>query len=224
MRRKVYFFAIGIIELIIFGLVFAYWLIVILGLSFDAQWALKIAKLTEGSYTYYNNQTRFAPLLTSDKFALWVAFFIFSLFGPAFGLLCVTVSKLIDDDSPNTTTFDYSAARINKLEKEIDQLQKQIGALEHQIKGPEPVFDETPVTNEEPENSDVHSIVRKDKNSYQLGDKVQLNSDFEFEGEIIKKGSTGVIDNWLLSSLGKTYVVILDGSKKEIHIRGEYFE
>lgn len=226
MRRKAYFFVIGIIELIIFGLIFGYCLIVILGLSFDAQWALRIAKMTDGSYNYYDHKTTFAPLLTSDKFALWVAFFVFSLFGPAFGLVLITVSNLMEDNNIDISTFSYSGARI---EREIEELQKQIDSLNQQLKqGPDLVFQEETIVEEgnvKPISNDNNQVVeKKDKNSYQLGERIQLNCDFEFEGTIIKKGSTGVIDNWLLSSLGKTYVVILDDDKKEIHIRGEYFE
>ena len=67
-------------------------------------------------------------------------------------------------------------------------------------------------------------VTGKDKDDYALDERVVFNQDFSTNGIDIKKGDTGIIDNRLLSSGGRIYVVILDKTKDTVKVSGVYFE
>lgn len=65
----------------------------------------------------------------------------------------------------------------------------------------------------------------RDRNSYKIDEKIVLKQDYEFDGVKIPKGSKGVIDNYLTTYGGRTYIVIFDKFPgKEVKITGDHFE
>ena len=229
MSKGKYLKVVGVVEMIAAIILIIAGFVIMVGISTSAAWALN----SIGSVDGYG---QIVPIVGGTLFLYWLGYLITCFFAPAVGILFFTVADLVDEPRaaaighPKISTYNYD--KIKRLEDEITQLKNKVEYLSScvqtdetvELKETQPDPVEVEETIEEQTDTTDEVTTHKNKDDYKLDERIRINSDVEINGQLIKKGSTGVIDNTLITSGGKKYVVIIDETKRTIIIDGSYFE
>ena len=238
MSKALYLKIIGIVELVVSSIGIIFFLVYVIGITAEASWAV----------------ANFGPDgVTGFVIALcWVLFFVYAFFAPSIGILFLTVASHEDSGagrvvvrSSSSISTNYSS-KISELQNRVNTLERKVIALQQssttkgEPKSEDPLADFSEEDKErlkkqmleemidkkevKVEPVDKPVVTGKDKDDYALDERVVFNQDFSTNGIDIKKGDTGIIDNRLLSSGGRIYVVILDKTKDTVKVSGVYFE
>ncbi len=236
MSRALYLKIVGIVELIISIIGIIFLLIYVIGITAEASWAV----------------ANFGPDgVTGFWIAMiWILFFIYAFFAPSIGVLFLTVAKHEEGGSTvvhtKTTVPPSYSNKMSALDNRIYSLERKIALMQQSSQTAETQKPNDPLENfskkdkerlkkemlegmiEKTNKSseiDTTSIARgKDKDEYALEDRIAFNQNFTVNNIEIKKGDTGIIDNRLLTTGGRIYVVILDKTKESVKVSGVYFE
>ena len=236
MSRALYLKIVGIAELIISIIGIIFLLIYVIGITAEASWAV----------------ANFGPDgVTGFWIAMiWILFFIYAFFAPSIGVLFLTVAKH-EEDGPTvvhtkTAVPPSYSNKMSALDNRIYSLERKIALMQQSSQTAETQKPNDPLENFSKEDKerlkkemlegmiektnksseiDTASIARgKNKDEYALEDRIAFNQDFTVNNIEIKKGDTGIIDNRLLTTSGRIYVVILDKTKESVKVSGVYFE
>ena len=221
MNNRKYFKVVGEIELFfsIAGIIFGF--VLMISISVEAGWALKILGSMNG--TGYS-----APLVGWALAWSWIFFILGSFLAPALGLLFIAVGEMLERNAKADSEIQELKAKLSKCEsnnEESEPKEQTVKSSEEKGNNPaEQAIIKEKAVNKPSKKKGDNLVVGKDKNNYEINDHICFKEDCEFNDLIIKKGSTGVIDNRLLSYGGTRYMVILDDTKETVQVSGEYFE
>ena len=130
------------------------------------------------------------------------------------GFLHITeLTGLADVDEKIELVIRAFSKEIDRLEKLINKQSAEINRLKKRIE-----------TQTEMDLSDTSTLNKPAYNGeFSLNDSVSITEDIVTNGIFIQKGSTGTIDNRLISSNGIKYVIKMDSTGQEITITDDYF-
>lgn len=234
MSKAKYLRIVGWVELVaaLIGIIVG--VVYMIGISVESEWALAMAGLAE---TAKSTKSAFRLAV----FFSWLLFIFGAFLAPGLGILFLTVANMCDDDIDSEAYYRAAygrnnktgeTTRIEKLESKIKYLEAKVKSLDststqkteeaEEKKELDVTMSEEKVLKNEKKKSDVFKSEKKKE--YAIGDKVKIIADIDKDGQTIKKGAKGVIDNRLMSTSGMIYVVILDGSGKSVKLSIKDFE
>lgn len=114
----------------------------------------------------------------------------------------------------------YTHGKIDSLEGRVERLEKLTYELYKIIKDLKSKKDNEIELKEREEQKEKAEREQK----YHLNDCVVILKDIEVDGNAVKKGTKGIIDNRLISFGGIKYIIKLDKSKSTIELTESDFE
>ena len=114
----------------------------------------------------------------------------------------------------------YSHTKIESIEDRVELLEKLVYELCKEIKK----LKVSELKEIEKKEREERIATRDKEKKYHLNDVVIIKQELNIEGNVIKIGTKGIIDNILSSSNGIKYVIKLDGCDLEIQVSECSFE
>ena len=114
----------------------------------------------------------------------------------------------------------YSHSKIGSIEDRVERLEKLVYELCKEIKKMKVVE----LKEIEQKEREERIALRDKEKKYHLNDAVIIKQELNVDGNVIKNGAKGIIDNILSSSNGIKYVIKLNERDLEIQVSEDCFE